>query len=456
MDNFDVAGLIRQVLSQPERLMAPNALERARWAITDTMFAAWSGLQAPELESLAQLAVSRSGGGEQGIPLFRADRIVSPYDYALLSGTAIVSRELDEGNQFAKGHPSAHVLAPALAAGWSHRTSGKQLLEAFALAYEIAARLAFASNMRDEMHPHGTWGIVGGTVAAGLLGGRSEDDIIEAALIAAALPLATSWQAAVTGMTARNLYAGIGSRTALEALDYQACGFKSSNHVAGDVWSSLMSVRADASKLTEHLGDPPLIERNYFKLYPSCRFSHSAIDAMEGVLAEGLPDVRQIERIVVETYSLAARLDDLDPRNELAARFSIPFLLAVVAHGADLFELEQPHILEDTSIRELAARIVVREAQDLTARLPALRSARVTLELSGGVRRQYEAVDAAGGYQDEGYRDKLRSKFVRMMHPLLTAEQVERIAERVLSLDRSPDVRVWFEAITGEGDTGEH
>ena len=196
----------------------------------------------------------------------------------------------------------------------------KSLIRAFLIGYEIAGRLGYASNMKDNMHPHGTWGIVGGVIACAILMNKSEEETLEAALVASSIPLATSWEAAVTGMTVRNLYTGIACEQASRLMDYQKAGFKSSMHVVDHLWSRIMTNGINYAHFIKDSSQPFLLDKNYFKLYSACLFTHPAIDATKILMKEKL-DVSKIEIVEVETYSLAARLYDPNPSNYLQGKF---------------------------------------------------------------------------------------------------------------------------------------
>src|SRR6202030_1661799 len=92
---------------------------------------------------------------------------------AFLNGTAGTMLEIDEGNQFARGHPGIHVVPAVLAAAEELGSSGSDVLLAIALGYEIGSRVGIASKLRVTMHPHGTWGTVGAAVAVARLHGAS-------------------------------------------------------------------------------------------------------------------------------------------------------------------------------------------------------------------------------------------------------------------------------------------
>src|SRR5690606_30046181 len=124
------------------------------------------------------------------------------------------------------------------------------------------------------------------------------------------------------------------------------------------------------------------IARNYFKRHACCRYNHGALDALARIVAGegGQIAPEQIARIDVGTYVWAAQLAGQEPHNMLAAKFSLPFSIATtIVHGAATVEaFREPARLEPVT-RDLARRVFVREDEAATARLPALRPARVTI-----------------------------------------------------------------------------
>ena len=77
---------------------------------------------------------------------------------AFINGTAGTFLEMDEGNQFARGHPAIHVLPAILSISSKKNNNYKEFLEAFIIGYDVAARIGLACNLNLNMHPHGTWG----------------------------------------------------------------------------------------------------------------------------------------------------------------------------------------------------------------------------------------------------------------------------------------------------------
>ena len=89
---------------------------------------------------------------------------VPPVWAALVNATAGVALEMDEGNRLGGGHPSIHVTPPALAVAEDSGCRGPELLAAVIAGYEVTSRIGAATQVRAEVHSHGTWGTTGTTV----------------------------------------------------------------------------------------------------------------------------------------------------------------------------------------------------------------------------------------------------------------------------------------------------
>src|SRR5699024_174157 len=119
------------------------------------------------------------------------------------------------------------------------------------------------------MHPHGTWGNVGGEVALALIEGKDKAAIKQIILITPSLPISPAWLVAEKGQSVRNLYTDVGSFLAYESVNFQRYGCASSAEVAENIWSTIMGSGMNLERLTESWLEPPLITQNYFKVHPT-------------------------------------------------------------------------------------------------------------------------------------------------------------------------------------------
>lgn len=424
-----------------------KVLERSKWILMDTMFVTWYGNQSNELQSYIK-AVEQVGDSQEDLfPIIGEKGKTTLYHQMVIHGTSIVGNEMDEGNQFAKGHPAAHVFPPALAAALENKATGEEFLRAFIIGYEASARFAEIAAMDDDMHPHGTWGMIGGTIAAGILQKKSKEEIIESVYISASLPIATSWQSAVTGETIRDLYTGLSCWQSYNALQLQSYGFRSSMHIVKHLWGSVLSKSKNFDETKFNVDAPYMIERNYFKLFPACRFSHSPIDALNNILEEVKINVVDIEKVIVETYGLAARLDDPNPDTLLASKFSIPFLLSTILNGHSLFETSKDSVFHNESIREFTNKITVHESDEMNALLPEKRAAKVTIKLNNGEEKTSFVDSASGEYDRPFSKDAMIDKMQKIAKNFLSEQDILKVVDSTLQIEQQKDLFDWVNII---------
>ena len=199
---------------------------------------------------------------------------------ALLNGMAGTVLEMDEGSQFARGHPGMHVFPALLAAAEDGDYTGEEFLRAFVIGYDVAARAGIGTKLRMSMHPHGTWGTLGASAALAALYRLTEDQTSELLNIASSLTLATSRRTMLEGGTVRNAYTGVGNQMALLACRLRHAGISGESDGISSVFGTVVGTDFDHEAACEGLGERFEITRNYFKLHACCRYNHAALDAL--------------------------------------------------------------------------------------------------------------------------------------------------------------------------------
>ena len=419
--------------------LKPATVEQTSYVMLDTIGAIAGGAAEPEMQALtATLAVSPAGEAS----VIGTDKKAVSAAAAFLNGTAGTFLEMDEGNRFAKGHPAIHALPAVWALAEIKGLSGKAVMEALVLGYEIGARIGIAAALRPDMHPHGTWGTVGAATAVAKLLGYDAARIRETINVASSLTLATSKRTMLEGGTVRNAYAGIANRMALMAIDLIEAGFVGERDGLSSVFGRVVSETFDTAKMIDGLGDDWQIDRNYFKLHSCCRYNHGALDALDLLLAREPVAPDAIERVDVASYLYAAELDDQAPRNTLGAKFSVPFAVATrLARGSSAVENFTWDALRDERVQALARRVFVTEDKAMTSRLPQVRPARVDLRLRDG-RTLTAAVEANRGDDQDPYsREELTTKYVSLTARVWPRKTAEAVRQKVLKLAAIEDMR---------------
>ncbi|MCZ8149824.1 MAG: MmgE/PrpD family protein [Roseomonas sp.] len=405
--------------------------QRARLALLDCIGAIAAGTQEAEVQALAARMLAREGMGDApviGLPL-----AARPGTAAFLNGTSGTMLELDEGNQYARGHPAIHVVPALLAAP---RGDGAALLTALAIGYEFGSRVGIASKLNVAMHPHGTWGTLGAAMGIAKLHGATAEEFRGTINMAASLGLATSRKTMLEGGTVRNTYAGVSNMLGLTVWDLVRAGFEGERDGVGTVFGHVSANDFRPAEMVADLGTRWEIARNYFKRHAACRYTHGALDALQMILAKTGPlQPDQVRAIQVETYVWAAQLDSPLAPNMLAAKFSIPFALATtIAHGAATVPAFRAPARENAAVQALAARVTVNEDPALTAQLPGLRPARLRLTLADGTVHSAEVTTNRGDTEDPYTEAEVRAKFRELTDPVYGPARAQAIEEAVLAL----------------------
>jgi 2-methylcitrate dehydratase PrpD len=416
-----------------------DVVEQAIRVVSDTLAAGLGAAGEPEVAGTAQAA--RALGGTGAATVLATGERVSSYVAALLNGQAFVTYELDEGNQWATNHPSAHVLPAVLATAEELGSSGQEFLVAFVAAYEAAARAGTALSLREGVHPFGTAMVVGAAAGVARLHGFSGSQLGEAVRVAAAMTPASTQRAANMGATVRNLLTGLSSAAGVLGSIAVRGGVTGESQALETVYGLVLGEHFDPSVLGDRLGENWLIRQNYFKLHACSRWNHAPIEAMGKLLARTGLACADIEQVTVFTYAPATRLNETAPANEFAAKHSIPYNVAVRAVlGHNGIEAYAPGVVHDEAVRSLAARTRVVEDPDYTRVQPAVRLARVEVDTVDG-RRLVEVEDRAPGGFDNPYPPAvLDEKFDALVRRGRSQTLVQPLREWLLALPTHPNL----------------
>jgi 2-methylcitrate dehydratase PrpD len=349
--------------------------------------------------------------------------------------------ELDEGNKYARGHPASHGFPAVLALAAHLDSDGATTAAALLVAYEVGARFGRATSLRTGTHPHGNWGVTGAAAGCSRLLGLGPAEMAAAIDAGAGLPIAGHFSSALDGNPVRDAWIGASNLSGLAAARMAAAGLARNTGTAGHSMGDLLG-SFDPEALVEGLGSRWDILSGYFKRHASCSFTHPAADAaleLRLLLGAGatnpMPDVDTIDRITVETHSLGAGLDAVKWDNRLSAMFSTPFVVAsAMVHGRVDPAASAPGELHDPRVESLARRVRVVTADDLDARLPHERAARVTVRTTHGAQHALEMPNPIG---DADHHPFDRGELLAVMKGLLGRESARRLLDAATRLPES-------------------
>src|SRR5215467_12422505 len=416
--------------------------DHAKLVFLDTVGVMLAGSVQPEVAA-ARARLTATGGHGATILAPRAPTS-DPRTAAFLNGLAGRSIELCEGHRFVPCQGAVQVLPTALAcAEWLQR-SGRETLAALVFGYEVAARLGAGLTAHPLAHQNGQAPLLGAVAAGARMRGLNGDQASLALRLGAVLILTPSYTNAVAGATALNVAGGMSGFAGVLAPELALAGVAAQPNAIEEGFGKLVGDGFRPELVTEELGRRWEIARNYFRLRACCNPIYAALDALEEILADLRPEPSSIERIDVATYEFAANMRNPDPANYFAAKYSLPHAAAaLVLRGNAGYHAFTEDVVRDPAIGAFRRRVTVREDPELSAAVPRLKPARVTVTLADGRQATRLRESARGDYQDPYSAGEVRAKFRELASVVLSPSgvaRVEEIVDRLADLPRLTDL----------------
>jgi len=414
--------------------------EHARYIILDTIGAM--------LRGYADGAVRKLALGATAIPatctVFTSPYPrVTPSEAIIANAASIASTELSEGNRHARGHMAIQVLPGLIASAEQLNSTTKTVLEAFVLGYEVSARMALASKRHFRAYGHGIYAPAATAVAVGYLEGLEAHELVTLLKISGNLSQAPAFATHFEGATVRNLTAGIGGAIGSMVPTFYRAGIEGSDTAMEITLGETLGSQFSRTDFVENLGTRYLSDENYFKTFASGRHMHAATEGLANLIDENGFSHGDIASIRVSTYYPATTMNNVAPRNSLAAKTSIPYCLAAYAvlkhNSAEAFE--EP-ALGDDRIRRLAERVQVIEDSHRTARggwgaetASPQRSAYIEVETNSGQLLCSEVAQTRGDYDTPLTHQELKQKFMDLATPSLGEKRAAHLMSVLLHSD---------------------
>jgi len=425
----------------------PEARAAAARAVLDTVGVTLAGASEPVARIVAQVATPDTTG-PCGVLGSRARGIAVAA--ALANGTAAHALDFDDMCFVSLAHPSAPLVAAALAVAELVGAPGRALLDAYIVGFEIEGRLGRTMNPRHYergWHCTSTLGTVGATAAAARLLGLDADATAHALAIAAS---EASGLKENFGTMVKPLHAGLAARNGvLAALLAQAGLSASADAIAGaQGFLVAMSSERDAAALDETVADLgcrwEIVDTGItVKLYPSCAATHPMLDVLLDVRREHRfigKDVDAID-VGVDPITPTVLIHD-NPSTGLQAKFSMPFCAAAAASRGHIgIETFDDQTLRDPAIDAVRQRVTMTVDSTLDPTAPPLTQARVRVRLRDG-RVLERLASGARGYPERPASDEeLGRKFLSCAARALPEAAAAQALAALRAIDAAPSVR---------------
>jgi 2-methylcitrate dehydratase PrpD len=338
----------------------------ARMVLTDTLGCALAGAVTDELKHVRGAMLAASGGGGDSLLWGTAERAPLPLA-ALANGTAAHAREIDDFGGCA--HSGAVVIPAALGTAARVGASGRELLTAIVIGYEVARRAmegagGYLPLKKRGWHSTSACGVFGAAAAVGRLLGLDEQRM-QWALGYAGSNTGGTWAFIPDGAMSKRVHPGFAAQNGVIAAYLGANGASGPTEIFETEWGGFFSTYGGAAatpeRALENLGTDYRMRMVGIKPYAACRGVHSGIDATLALRHEHGITAADVARITVRGNPL--HLKQLGKQNiatMLDAQFSLPYGIAVaLTTGGAMIDQYTPAALRRPAILELAQRIEV-------------------------------------------------------------------------------------------------
>jgi 2-methylcitrate dehydratase PrpD len=443
----------------------PDAIARARTACLDTIGVMLAGAVEPSARIVQRLAASESPSG--ACTVVGAAQHTSPSLAALANGTAAHALDFDDMCFVSLAHPSAPLVAAALAVAELTGANGRALLEAYVVGFELEAvlgRLMNPLHYESGWHCTSTLGTIGAAAAAARQLALDTDATMRTLAIAASSACGLKEN---FGTMVKPLHAGLAARNGLVAALLARDGLTASVNAIDGSQGFLAAFgaarRDDASviEIASALGTrwEILVTGITVKLYPSCAATHPALDALLDLRRAHAFTAESVARVEIAVDRMTPTVLIYDrPRTGLEAKFSMPFCAAaaIVDGRVDLATFDDDSV-GDARLAAMMEKVRMVVDSELETRGPALTQARVGLGLNDGGIISRDA-DGARGYPSRPARDEeLEAKFRGCAARCLGADRIESSLSILKTLEALSDVRTLTQILrSGPAKAGPH
>ena len=425
-----------------DRALPDAVIEKTKLHVLDTIAAMISG--ADLLPGQAAIRFARSYGGEQTATVVACDVMCGPIEAALANGVLAHADETDDSHAPSLSHPGCAVVPAALAAGERFGIGGAHLLRAVALGYDIGPRVTMClgvpalSRVRHRSS-HSIAGAFGAAAAAGCaasLDARQMRWLID--YTAQQSSGIAAWQRDSDHIEKAFVFGGMPARSGVTAALLVHAGWTGIDDILSGPDNFLIASvpDADASKLTELLGERYEIIRTNIKKWSVGSPIQAPLDALEILLKRRPFEADEVRNVIVRVGTREASVVNNRNIPDICLQHMVAVMLldkTVSFHASH----DVPRMRDATALRQ-RAKVELIGDDELDRRN---REAIVKVLLVDGSELEVHVRDVRGTAGNPMPRDEVVAKCRDLIVPVLGAAQGTELIERLLTLESEKDIR---------------
>jgi 2-methylcitrate dehydratase PrpD len=429
-----------------------EVIDKAKILILDNIGCMLGGCQSALGKAVLSPIVSM--GGSQEATIVGTGVKVPTIQAAFVNGTTANALDYDDA-LLALGHPGSTIIPAALAmAEWRH-ASGKDVINAILIGYDVGDRIAKAIQPSNERLRNvlgmGTWPALGAVVAAGKILNFDLDRMLNALGVAGAtapLPNTQKWGWDIEERPIHWVKEPTGwpAWTGTTAAILTANGFLGNRYILdgkNGFWIMAGFDQCDYDAMTRGLGTEYDVHNVSIKPYSACRWQHSALDCVRELRAQHDLKAQEIKEVIIHTFEWVKRHEIYGPKEMVDAQFCIPYTVTMVLLGfppgpawytddnlrsADIYNLSR-------KVRATVDADIDRaywEEEKMSARVEIVQQSGKTVEMFAEI--------PTGDPRNPLSRQQIEDKFRNQAACSLEEEEIEGVIQKINELENVSDV----------------
>lgn len=425
----------------------PEAVRRrCEDLILDTLASILAGSSAKPVRCMADFASIMGPGDGPSQDLVRRTK-TSPFFAAMVNAASAHFVEQDDVHNGAVFHPGAVVIPPALAVAQAIGASGKDLMTACVVGYEVGIRIGeyLGRPHYRIFHTTATAGTIASCAAVGRLLNLTPEQMLHgfgsAGTITGGL-----WEFLRDAADSKQLHTGHAASAGLQAAYLAQSGFTGAQRIleGKQGLGVAMTEHADPAKLVDRLGDRWALAETSFKYHASCRHTHPAADALQKVMLDNQLSIGDIESVVTHVHQGA--IDVLgpvtDPQTVHQSKFSMGTVLGLIAahNSADLVSFDAA--LQDDQVRSFRDRVTMVLDPEVDNAYPAQWIGKVTVTTKNGNIMTAVVQEPKGDPGNTLSRAEIEDKLKRLgtYQGAASSAELDELASKIWQLEHASSI----------------
>ena len=425
-----------------------KSIWEAKRFLLDSMGCALAAVNNEDMEAMYRFTEKLGGTPEASV--IGREYKTNASNAALMN--CLLTRAMDYNDIYWEEDPShpSDLIGAALAAGEVNGKSGKEILEAIIVNYELMLRWCHAAHpgVREIGWHHASLVQFVSPVVAGKLYDLDLDQMVAAVGISSSSHFTLGGVVAGHLTNMKNTAAPLASQAGVIAAMIAREGYSGPVEVfegKEGVFEVIDSVEWRPEWVLKDLGKEFMITKCAYKAFPTEALTHQPISAAMQVCQEQNLAAEDINEVLVETTIRGADIlsdpSKFKPKTKETADHSLPYVVAAaVADGNVLPSSFSDEKLKDPRIWDLLGKIKVVADPEIDAMFPGVKRARVTITNNEGQSFTAQVDNAKGSPLNPMSDEEIISKFRANAGAVLSVDQQDKVIDLTWRFDELEEI----------------